>query len=94
MTVAPVKFVGGAAGRVRARLRGRHDTYAVCPEDGFWFRPLYTDGKCPLCGEAVDGGAPRLPLSVRIDRYWLGIAALALASIAMSTLVLLMYFGG
>ena len=66
--------------------------YAICPEDGFWFRPLYTGGACPLCGQAVAGGTPRLPLSVRLDRFWFGMAALVLASAGMSALVLYMYF--
>ena len=37
----------------RLRLRPRGDEYVLCPEDGSWFRPLYTDGMCPLCGEPV-----------------------------------------
>jgi hypothetical protein len=30
---------------VRSLIRRREDSYALCPEDGFWFRPLYTGGK-------------------------------------------------
>jgi len=80
------------ADRLRAPLRGRADRYAVCPEDGFWFRPMYTGGKCPLCGEAVASGEPRLPWTLRIDRFMLAIGALALVSVAMCTLVLILYF--
>ncbi|HLX32705.1 MAG TPA: hypothetical protein VKR79_08040 [Gaiellaceae bacterium] len=77
---------------VAARLRGHRDRYAVCPEDGFWFRPVYTGGKCPLCGEEVVGGPPRLPFLVGLDRFWVAMAALVLSAIAMSALVLVLYF--
>jgi hypothetical protein len=77
-----------------ARPRERSDGYALCPEDGFWFRPSYTEGKCPLCGEVAPGGAPPLPLLRRMDRSWLGMAALALESLGMLVLVLFMYFKG
>lgn len=84
--------VGGAADRLLARLAGRGDDYVFCPEDRFWFRPRYTAGECPLCGEAAPGGAPPPPLLARIDRSWLGVGTLALVSVAMAILVLLMYF--
>jgi hypothetical protein len=77
---------------IRSPIRRRHDRYALCPEDGFWFRPLYTGGKCPLCGEPAPGGEPSLPLLLRIDRFWLGMGALALSSLAMAALVLFTYF--
>ena len=86
------RAVSGATGRLLARPQGRRDEYALCPEDGYWFRPTYTEGKCPLCGKVVPGGAPPLPLLARIDRSWLGPAVLALESLAMMALVLLMYF--
>ena len=85
------RAVSGAAGRLLARPRGRRDEYAFCPEDGYWFRPSYTEGKCPLCGKVVPGGAPPPPLA-RIDRSWLGLALLALESLGMMALVLFMYF--
>ena len=88
------RTVSGAAGRVLARPgRDRHG-YAFCQEDGFWFRPSYTEGKCPLCGEVAPGGAPPLPRLLRTDRSWLGMAGLALESLAMLALVLFMYFKG
>lgn len=71
---------------------GRSDDYALCPEDGFWFRPSYTEGRCPLCGEAAPGGGPPLPLLRRLDRSWLGLAGLALESLVMLALVLFLYF--
>jgi hypothetical protein len=88
------RTVSGAAGRLLARPRERSDGYVLCPEDGFWFRPSYTEGKCPLCGEVAPGGAPPQPLLRRMDRSWLGVAALALESLAMLALVLFMYFKG
>jgi hypothetical protein len=88
--------VSSAVGRLLARPRRRRDRddYAFCSEDNFWFRPAYTDGKCPLCGEVAPTGTPRLPLLLRSDRSWLGLAVLALESVGMLTLVLLMYFKG
>jgi hypothetical protein len=76
----------------KSPIRRRRDQYALCPEDGFWFRPLYTGGKCPLCGEPAPGGEPSLPLLLRIDRFWLGMATLVLCSLAMAALVLFTYF--
>jgi hypothetical protein len=84
--------VSSAIGRVLARPRGRLDGYAFCAGDGFWFRPAYTAGKCPLCGVPAPGGTSPLPL--RLDRSWLGVAALALESLVMLALVLFMYFKG
>jgi hypothetical protein len=86
------RAVSGSAGRLFARPRGRRDNYVLCPEDGYWFRPSYTEGKCPLCGNVALGGAPPPPLLARIDRSWLGVAVLALESLGMMALVLLMYF--
>ena len=82
----------GAVGRLRARSQERRDDYAFCPHDHFWFRPSYTEGKCPLCGAAAIGGAPPPPLWRRTDRPWLGVTALTLESLGMLALVLFMYF--
>lgn len=70
------------------------EDYAFCREDGFWFRPAYTEGKCPLCGAVAPGGAPPLPRWLQLDRSWLGLGVLALESIAMLTLVLFMFYRG
>ena len=88
------RALSGAAGRLRARPHGRHDDYAFCSEDGFWFRPSYTEGRCPLCGKVAPGGAPPLPRLRRMDRSWFGMAGLALESLGMLALVLFMYFRG
>lgn len=88
------RFVSDATRRLRARPRQRSDSYVLCPNDDFWFRPSYTEGKCPLCREVAPGGAPPLPLLLRSDRSWLGLAGLALESLGMLTLVLFMYFRG
>jgi len=82
----------GRAVRLHAEPRDRTEGYSFCPEDRYWFRPAYTQGRCPLCGETAPGGAPPPPLLTRIDRSLLGIAGLALVSVAMSILVLYMYF--
>ena len=68
--------------------------YAFCAEDRFWFRPGYTEGRCPLCGEPAQGEVPSLPLLRQIDRSALGVASLALLSLAMLVLVLVLYFKG
>jgi len=90
------RTVSGAVARLRLRPRpqGPRGGYVFCPTDSFWFRPSYTEGKCPLCGEVAPGGAPPPPLSRRFDRSWLGTAGLALESLGMLTLVLFMYFKG
>ena len=86
--------VSGATSRLLGRRRDDRDDYALCTKDGFWFRPSYTEGVCPLCGDAAPGGAAPLPLLLRSERSWLGLAWLALESLAMLTLVLFMYFRG
>lgn len=68
--------------------------YAFCAEDQFWFRPGYTEGRCPLCGEPAQGDVRALPLLRQIDRSALGVAGLALLSVAMLVLVLVLYFKG
>ena len=88
------RTVSGVTGRFFGRSQERYDDYAFCPEDNFWFRPAYTEGKCPLCGEVASGGAPPQPLLQRMDRSWLGMAGLALESLGMLALVLFMYFKG
>ena len=88
------RTVSGAAGRLLARPHDRREPYAFCATDRFWFRPSYTEGRCPLCGEVAAGGAPPLPRSRRLDRSWFGTAGLALESLAMLVLVLFMYFRG
>jgi hypothetical protein len=84
----------GTSGRLLARPQARRDGYVLCSEDGFWFRPSYTEGKCPLCGTVAPGGAPPPRRWRRMDRSWLGLAALALESLGMLALVLFMYFRG
>lgn len=85
-----------SVGRLIARPQRRHEGFAFCAEDRFWFRPSYTEGRCPLCGEPAAGGAPPLSLWARAgaDRSWFGLGALALESLAMLALVLFMYFKG
>ena len=90
--------VSSTAVRMRGLGRGlglrRGDQYVLCPVDGAWFRPLYTDGMCPLCGEPIAEEALGLPLPMRIDGFALGMGALVLSSLAMCALVLYTYFTG
>jgi hypothetical protein len=78
----------------RLRPRPRADEYVLCPEDGSWFRPLYTDGVCPLCGEPAAEEGEGLPYLLRLDGFRIGILALVIASLGMSALVLYTYFSG
>lgn len=81
----------GAVGRLLTGRRAGHDDYVFCAADRFWFRPVYTEGKCPLCGVEAPGGTPPLPLLVRIDRLALGMAVLAFVSVNMAAVVLFMF---
>lgn len=67
----------------------RRAGYAFCPVDDFWFRPAYTEGTCPLCGEVADPEEQTV-----VSRSWYGLAGLALLSLVMLALVLVMYFRG
>jgi hypothetical protein len=82
----------GAIARVLARPDAHGYDYVFCVEDRFWFRPAYTEGKCPLCGAVAPGDSSALPLWRRMDRSWFGLAALTLESLGMLALVLFMYF--
>lgn len=85
MSSMAVRLRGLGAGRRRG------DQYVLCPEDGTWFRPLYTDGMCPLCGEPI-AEEPSLPLLMRLDSVLTGLVALGVVSVAMSAVVLYTYF--
>jgi hypothetical protein len=90
--------VSSVAVRLRGLGRGlghrRGDEYVLCPEDGTWFRPMYTDGMCPLCGQPIAEEGRGLPLLMRLDGFAMGVGALALASLGMCALVLYAYFTG
>lgn len=88
------KSMSEAVARLRARPQQRREGYAFCPHDQFWFRPSYTEGKCPLCGAVAPGGAPPASRWQRMDRSWFGLAGLVLESVAMLILVLFMYYKG
>lgn len=92
MELAEGRWGVSAVGRLLGRPQAHEDDYVFCAEDGYWFRPAYTEGKCPLCGKEAPGGAPPPPLLARTDRSWLGLGFLALESVGMIALVLLMYF--
>ena len=84
----------GIGSRLQAWGQERRDRYALCATDMFWFRPAYTEGKCPLCGEPAPGGIPPLPLFRRLGGSWFAMAGLALESVGMLAFVLVMYFRG
>jgi hypothetical protein len=86
------RVIEGATRGRAASPQERREGYAFCSDDSFWFRPAYTEGKCPLCGKVAPGGAPPLPLVRRMDRSWFGLAGLALESLVMLVLVLFMFF--
>lgn len=81
----------GRAVSTSTPAESRRAGYAFCPVDSFWFRPSYTDGKCPLCGEVVDAEAAPVTM---LGRSWYGLAGLALLSLVMLALVLVMYIRG
>jgi hypothetical protein len=89
-----MRSMSSFAERLRPRAQARHEDFVFCPEDRYWFRPAYTEGKCPLCGEIAPTGMPTPPLLQRMDRSMLGLAGLALESLGMLALVLFMYFNG
>jgi hypothetical protein len=70
--------------------RGSGETVAHCPVDDWDFRPLYTDGVCPLCGWAPEG-AVRSFQRQTIDWFWPAVGAMAVASGLMAILVILAY---
>jgi hypothetical protein len=82
----------GIGSRLQAWGQERRDRYALCPTDMFWFRPAYTEGKCPLCGDHAPGGTPPLPLVRRLGGSWFAMAGLAVESVGMLVFVLVMYF--
>lgn len=77
-----------AAGRGDARVR------AMCPVDHWEFKPLYTEGACPLCGWAPPAFTYRPPLLHRLEWFWVGLASMALVSIVMLIVVLNAYTSG
>jgi hypothetical protein len=88
------RALSGGPRRLFARQQADRADYAFCAKDRYWFRPSYTEGKCPLCGEPAPRGAGTAPLWARAGRSWYGLAVLALESLGMLTLVLFMYFKG
>lgn len=71
--------------------RGADEAQAICPTDGWAFRPRYTDGACPLCGWQPPGVIVRLPLSQRIHALGWSTIALAVVSLVMLVIVIEAY---
>jgi hypothetical protein len=83
-------FFAGLEARLRSLRERRREVFSWCPEDRYWFRPLYTDGSCPLCGRRAEE-VPPAPLLVRMDRFVAAVGVLAAASVAMGILVVITY---
>ena len=64
----------------RLRGRGRGDHYVLCPEDGSWFRPLYTDGMCPLCGDHLLSAEQPPQSPAQWEQWWLRVTRKAIAA--------------
>jgi hypothetical protein len=85
---------GAAAMSTAAATRADPRVRALCPIDDWEFKPLYTDGTCPLCGWAPPAYVHRPPLFHRLDWFWAGMGAMAIVSVAMLIAVLNAYGGG
>jgi len=66
---------------------GSEDTVR-CVNDGFDFRPYFTDGACPLCGWSPDAVEVAQPWTHRADWVLIAFAALLVVSVAMTVAVL------
>ncbi|MHB8718228.1 MAG: hypothetical protein ACYDAC_04945 [Candidatus Dormibacteria bacterium] len=78
-------WVAALAGAVRRRGDAR--VRAICPTDSWAFRPLYSNGRCPICGWRPNGYTYRPPLLTPYERYWAALAGIATVSVLMGVLV-------
>ena len=78
---------------VRNALERRRDARAraICPADALAFTPLYTRGRCPLCGWAPPGYEYRPPLMHRYDWYWGALAGMAAMSVVVGIVIVTIY---
>ncbi len=74
----------------RADARAR----AICPVNSWAFSPLYSNGRCPLCGWAPEGYAYAPPLLTPYERYWGMLAGIGAVSLVMCIAVLVAYLRG
>lgn len=83
---APLRSIMTALAESRRRRADAH-AHAICPVDALEFTPLYTEGRCPLCGWIPEGYVyARSPLS-RYERYWGAMGAIAVISLVMLLVV-------
>ncbi len=73
--------------RRQADLRAR----AICPVDSWTFTPLYSDGRCPLCGWKPEGYVYAPPPLTPYERYWGALGGILATSVAMCVVVVLAY---
>ncbi|MFA5787565.1 MAG: hypothetical protein WDA71_11410 [Actinomycetota bacterium] len=93
---------GKGSGKVGDPAGGGREPSAVrCPKCALEFHPAYTEGCCPLCGEAVPGETetPRLPFWASITQWaisgdraqWAAIGLFAAVSLVMLIITILAY---
>lgn len=71
-------------------MRGASAT-AHCEFDDWEFTPRYTDGACPLCGWHPSDITSEVPLTQRVDWFFVMLAAVVVVSIVMGILVVHAY---
>jgi hypothetical protein len=76
--------------RRRADARGK----AICPVDSWTFTPLYTKGKCPLCGWQPEGYVYAPPFLAPYERYWGALGGILATSVLMCIVVVVAYTQG
>jgi hypothetical protein len=80
-----------AAPAARRRRRADVRARAICPVDSWTFTPLYSDGRCPLCGWKPDGYVYTPPPLTPYERYWGALGGIVATSVAMCIVVVLAY---
>jgi hypothetical protein len=60
---------------------------AICPVDSWAFTPLYTAGRCPLCGWTPEGYVYSPPPLTPYERYWGAMGGIVAISVLMAVVV-------
>jgi hypothetical protein len=85
---APERLVAARQRRANARAR------AICPVDSWAFTPLYSNGRCPLCGWTPEGYEYAPPLLAPYERYWGALGGMVATSVVMCIVVVIAYARG